>query len=55
MITFLGKKLKVRNRQISFVKLGLINHQPNSYFNKACLNVLRTEDIKQVGARLNIK
>lgn len=46
---------RVRNKWRGSVGLGLVNWWPKNSSNKACLNILRTENIRCIRARLSKK
>lgn len=48
---FLVNRTKVRNRRRGSIELGLVDWQPKRSSNKACLYILRAEDIRQVRVR----
>ena len=50
-LIFLNNKPRVGNEQKDFVRL--VKRQCKNSFNKTCLNVLRTEDIRWVGIKSN--
>lgn len=52
---FLGNGPKVGNRQKGSTRLKLVDRRPKSLSDKACFNILRVEDIRQVGAGPSIE
>lgn len=48
---FSDNRLRVGNRQKGSAELRLVDRQAKGFFNKACLNILRAEDVRQVGIR----
>lgn len=50
-LLFLGNGSRVGNGQKGFTELGLVDWRPKSSSDKAPLNVLRAENVRQVGAR----
>ncbi len=54
-LLFLSNRSRVKNGQKGSTRLRLVHWRPKSSSDKACLNVLRAEDVRRVGARLSIK
>lgn len=52
---FLSNRLRVRNKQKTSSGLELVDWWPKDLSDKACLNILRVEDVKHVGVRLSTK